>query len=188
MELSKHQNKAGQFISMLTDLRNRAEEIAKFAAEAYKEDVGFIDNVCMIDPSIPPQLIHNLIAAGQRRLVASLVWEMDRPGVKKLIRMPFEIQSKYSKEPLPLVLSNGEILQVDVRNLTPNQANQIFDRDHIRTEAEQRAHLEDIRLKQEAPMATRQSEYFIKRGNLVVTKPCTISPRQLAELLVKLQE
>ena len=45
--------------------------------------------------------------------------------------------------PVPLLLADGSTIMVDVRNLTPDQAQQVFAADHIRSAGEQRAFYED---------------------------------------------
>ena len=71
------------------------------------------------------------------------------PGAKRLRKLPIESQRKYYTESLPLLIENSghwESLNVSLHNLTPDQADQIFATDHMRTESEQRAYIESKRM------------------------------------------
>jgi hypothetical protein len=71
-------------------------------------------------------------------------------GAKRLRKLPLDFQRKYYTEPLPLLIEKSgqwESLSVSLHNLTAEQSDQVFALDHVRTEAEQRAYIEDKRMR-----------------------------------------
>ncbi len=56
------------------------------------------------------------------------------------------MQETYFHNPPSLLIQNNgdwEQLKVDIHNMTPDQAAQVFSEDHVRTDGEQRAWIED---------------------------------------------
>lgn len=79
-----------------------------------------------------------------RKQLHSDLFLMDVPATPFLARLPYSDQEKYLHEPVELLVGNNgsaDVLKVDIRNLTPEQARQVFAHDHTRDIAEQRAWL-----------------------------------------------
>lgn len=83
----------------------------------------------------------------------------------------------------------GDTLSVSVQNLEPSMVRQVFRRGAIRTLAEQRAWLEDERLKAlKHARVTPEADVrpHPKQGFVEVLRPCRLTRRDLAELMGKL--
>lgn len=95
-------------------------------------------------------------------------------GARKLKRLPFSQQSKYVAEPIPVLINGGDILNVQLANLTSAQCKQVFDEDHIRNPAEQRAYIETQKMTQfkevsDVPFIIKNSRLVIKEKDIVFT-------------------
>lgn len=154
-------------------------------AIAAKADTGFVDAVCDANPDFTPDFVQRFVEVGLRRLHPRLLIA-EGPGPRRLRKLDYATQEKYVKDPLPLVLADGKILHIDVRNLQPIQADQIFNGDHIRSEGEQRAWQEERKLKQ--PTKKAQADYKINRSKgTVVINGIEFSRRKLAQILAELE-
>lgn len=104
-------------------------------------------------------------------------------GVAALRRMPLDVQKKYVNAPVPVLVNPSgtwEELPIDVNNLTPEQVKQVFNGDHIRSAAEQRAWIESERT--QALTATppkHNPPYRVVKNEMVVMVPCRISKREM---------
>ena len=83
---------------------------------------------------------------------------------------------------------NGtDILLVDVKNLTRDQAKQVFAKGRMRSEGEQKAFLIESRTKHRN--ASRQSEipaWRIVKGRVVFEKGATLSAGELATIITQI--
>lgn len=166
-------------------------EAGKIAAEEIKRDPTWIDAVCERIPGITPQFIRQMEWIGLRKIHPMLLIS-GKPGPEKLKRLPYELQERYLSEPVTLVIRKSAdettIIQVDINNLTADQAQQVFGPNGVRSEAEQRAWLEDRALRQLAPEPKVGSPYRIERGKLLVLEPCSFTVRDLTKLLAQLTQ
>jgi len=76
---------------------------------------------------------------------------------------------------------------VDVQNLTPSQARQVFGYDRVRSLAEQRAIIEDVKAQKAAPATHGEVPWRIVGKTLVVTGPCKISVADLGSIISRIE-
>ena len=155
-------------------------------AKNMDENPDFIEQVSDRYPDISTETLYRFEQIGRKQLCPALLLN-DSPGVRRLRKLPFELQSKYATDPIPLLTESGETLSVDVRNLTPEQALQVFSSDHIRSPGEQRAFIEDRKATSKAIPATGGLPYRIVGKTLVVMQSCKFSVRDLAKLLSEIE-
>lgn len=61
----------------------------------------------------------------------------------KIKRLPYSTQERiFDGEKFPLMTATGDTLNVDIRNITTEQAEQLFDGSHIRSLPQQKAYME----------------------------------------------
>ena len=90
-------------------------------------------------------------------------------GAAALSRLPYSDQEKYINSPVELLIGDGDKILCPVNNLTPDQSKQVFASDHIRDLGEQRAYLEDLRVKKARRVDIKAvTGYEIKKGKLIV--------------------
>lgn len=108
-------------------------------------------------------------------------------GAKRLRKLPLDFQRKYYTEPLPLLIEKSgqwESLSVGLHNLTPDQADQVFAVDHVRTESEQRAYIENKRMNESAkPM---DMPYRIVSNEVIFMAGARLKKRDLQLLIDQL--
>lgn len=161
------------------------------AAEADK-DPEFVEKLVDSVPGLTLETVLRFEAIGRGRVLPELLASGSQPGVRRLLRMPIDLQRRFVKEPVPLLVraSSGgwDTLQVDLRNLTQTQAVQVFGADGIRSEAAQRAYLEDLATKKQVRRVEKEAPYKVKGGKLIVVEQCTFTRKQLAALLAQMED
>jgi len=180
-------------IRLFIELVNRGVdalvEAGKLVAKMIEKDEGVIDRICKQCPSMTPEIVIRFEQVGLRKLHPNLL-VFDGHGPEALARLPYELQDKYSKEPVPLLIqtANGhwDILKTDVRNLTRTQAMQVFYRDGVRSEAAQRSWIESRALKQIAPSTKSNLPYKTSGKSLIVLEPCTLTAKEIAGILAQM--
>lgn len=113
----------------------------------------------------------------------------ENPGPRALRNCEPSLQSKYVKDGIPLLLSDGQNLLVNVNNLTHDQAKQVFDGKQIRDLAAQRAWIESQKTTAAIKMAPVKSDlpYRIVKGEVVILKLCKFTRKQIANIMVELE-
>lgn len=115
-------------------------------------------------------------------------------GYRKLSACPYREQELYAESPVDLVVMGDkgpDILRVSVDHLTPEQAKQVFARNHVRSTAEQRAWLETERKRANEAAAAEKQEiqtaaYAVHGKRVVFRKGCEMTLQELAVLIARL--
>lgn len=111
----------------------------------------------------------------------------ESPGYIAARKLPYSDQERIVNEKKVelLLLKDGraDVINADVRTLTAEQAKQAFDKDHVRTPAEQRLYLED-----KARPSLVTTSWIIEGDTVRFRKGVTLSVRQLTALLEKMIE
>lgn len=142
-------------------------------------------------PEFSISLLNQLEAVGRGQLHPRLTMTAN-PGFVRLRGLPMSDQVRYMEEPVELLVEKDGVydtLLVLVKDLTAEQAKQVFSADHIRTSGAQRAWMEDA--KAHAAMLKHSDEftepYKIQKDNTVIfTGNVRMSAAQLTEILSKL--
>lgn len=177
-----------QFIDLVLQGTQCLYEAGVIAAQAIDADPDFIDKVCDLCPDMTAEFVKRMELIGRKRLHPQLAIS-ETPGVRRLRRLPYGLQEKHVKTPLPVLVrteSGWDVLKIDVRNLTPAQSVQVMADDHIRSEAEQRAFLEDRAAVNAVPKG-HNPPYRVTGNRLVIIEPCQLSRKELATLLAEME-
>ena len=111
------------------------------------------------------------------------------PGFAKLQKLPMSMQERYLEEPVPLIVhvdGGMDVLLVQAKNMTKEQANQAFATTRIRTEGEQRAWLMQQRSEAARPVNTPAMAWKIKNGRVEFQAGATLSAGELATIITQL--
>lgn len=102
---------------------------------------------------------------------------VDKSGVgfQKLRQCAYSDQAKYLGQPVDLLLQNGDVLKVQVSDLTKEQAAQVFNFGSIRDLAGQRAYIENETRTTTLKIAQKRAPYTVTKqglriGALLLTK------------------
>lgn len=183
-ELTK--SKIETFVTLFNRGVEAWTEAGKIVVELIDSDPEAIDRICKVS-KVTPEMIRWFEKIGRRQLSPQLLLS-DEPGIRKLRNLPIDLQEKHANEPIELLIrteQGWETLLTDVRNLTPEQARQVFDRAAIRSEAAQRAYIEGEAMRKMSPPVQADVPYRLVGKKLVVMQPCTFTVSELAEILAR---
>lgn len=123
-----------------------------------------------------------------RKQLAYEVYAGAGVGFRELSRMPYDIQVKHVTEPVELLVldNNGkaDVLKVAVKDLSRDQARQVFGRQEPRDLAAQRAYLADLN-RQKVPLRI-EDNFRVSKDKVVILKPCELTRQQLASILAQM--
>lgn len=119
-------------------------------------------------------ILTRLVAVGRGRIHPDLLLHTS-PAAKLLRGCDVSVQRRYIEQPLELLVlrdDQPQTLQVKLDALTPEQARQVMDRNHVRDLAEQRAWLEDQLKKRRSKRqaAVEDEGNFVIKGHKVLFK------------------
>jgi hypothetical protein len=126
----------------------------------------------------------NIELVGRGAMDYRLLWEGGKAR-NRIKLLPPSRQAAVLDSGVELLAKDGSELKVKVENLNPKQVEQVFGGDHIRTLPEQRAWIEA----QATPMPPVKAETVaeVKGKELVVSKPCRMSRRDLLMFLAQME-
>jgi hypothetical protein len=135
----------------------------------------------------PSGALATLERIGRKKLV-SQVYASAGIGFRKLQSMPYDVQERCLKSPVELLVVDREgrtdTLKVSIKDLSKEQAAQIFGATDLRDLSAQRAYLADVRAKA-APQRVEDA-YRLLKDKLVVVRPCELTRQQLTSLLAQM--
>jgi len=168
--------KTGSIVSFLGYVRggiNCWVKAGRVAVQAIDADENWIDRVCDAALAVglrivTPQLVRKFERIGRGQLLPLLAYESGA-WVSALSRLPYGEQENYTRNPVTVLIpeKGGYVPHhSEPRALTAGQVRQVFARDHVRTEAEQRNYLAEHGA--EVPTPVFDLPYRIVRGKIVV--------------------
>jgi hypothetical protein len=157
--------------SIANDLYLAWEQIFTDLKEVCERYVHALDNdaevkCLLLEKGLKPSFLADAERVGRGLLDHRLLLE-SKPTFKKLAMCPLSEQQEALKNGIRVVVRNGDVLKVPAFALTPDQANQVFDKDRIRTEPEQKAYLETNAQREDRKFsrtATNKPYKFFKSG------------------------
>lgn len=111
--------------------------------ELVEDDPHVYDYIIQECPTLNAGILGRFEQMGRKILHPQLLLSAS-PGFNKLRRLPISMQERYITEPVPIIVHTGEgtdVLLVKAKDMTKEQADQVFAPGRIRTEGEQKAWL-----------------------------------------------
>lgn len=178
-------NSVSQFVELLNQGLQAWNDAAAIARENIAKDPEWPDKVAEACPMLSPDKVRAFCKIGQT--VHVNLFLASGSGPNALRRLPIALQDKYVSEPVAVLIANGESLLVDVNNLTPDQASQVFAHDGVRSLAAQRAWLEDKAMKAKPIAKKADVPYRVTGGKLVVmVAGTTFTRKDLAKFVAEM--
>jgi hypothetical protein len=118
-------------------------QAGEILVELVDNDPHTYDYILRKFPTLNPTILNKLEQMGRKTLHPQLLFN-NSAGYSKLQKLPYSLQERYIDEPIPLVVhtdTGTDVLLVKAREMTKEQANQVFATGRIRTEGEQKAYL-----------------------------------------------
>lgn len=156
--------------------------------ELVEDDPHTYDYIIEKCPTLSAGILGRFEQMGRKVLHPQLLLSAS-PGFARLQKLPMSLQERYIDEPVPLIVHTDEgtdILLVKAKDMTKEQANQVFGSGRIRTEGEQKAWLIQQRSEKAKPVGTNMPAWKIKNGRVEFTAGATLTAGELATIITQI--
>lgn len=150
-----------------------------------EKDPYVYDYIIQQCPQINAGILGRFEQMGRKTLHPQLLLTAS-PGFAKLQRLPFSMQERYIEEPVPVIVhteDGTDVLLVKAKDMTKEQAAQVFAPGRVRTEGEQKAYL----VQQASHRASDKKEAVEKpwkiRGHKVIINNVEFTRKELYAIL-----
>lgn len=146
------------------------------------------DELCL-SLNVGEDIVMRFYAIGKKLTFAPLLIA-DGPGVVALLKCPYDVQERYATQPLDVLVRQGNdwaTLKITARNLTGDQAKQVFKNGEIRSIAAQRAFIESRNTARYNPNVTQETPYVIRNHKLVIRNGPTFTATELLRILAAME-
>jgi hypothetical protein len=113
------------------------------------------------------------------------------PGFARLQKLPYSLQERFIEEPIALIVhteQGTDVLLVKAKDLTKEQAAQVFAPNRLRTEGEQKAWMiqQQSNAARSTPSPNTTAAWRIKGGRVEFTAGASLSAGELATIITQL--
>jgi hypothetical protein len=183
------QDRINQFLAAFQAGVDAWIEAGKILVELVDEDphiYNYIQDQC---PAMTPDILGKFESIGRGIILPTLAMDTS-PGSKHLQRLPLSVQERFAHEPIPVIVQSDDedstdCLLIKYQDLTPAQAKQVFRNGRLATEGEQRAWIEDYKLKNAKPRKHDDTPWKLTKNDLIVGD-IHFTAKQLAGFLAQL--
>jgi hypothetical protein len=164
-------------------------EAGTVLCELVDADPHVYDYILKDCPNLNAGILERFEQMGRKTLHPQLLLN-NSIGYSRLQKLPYSLQERYLDEPIPLVVhtESGEtdILLVKAREMTKDQANQVFANGRLRTEGEQKAWLIQQQSNKSRDIIPAQETGYKIKGKKVIINGVEFTRRQLASILAQM--
>lgn len=143
MDTTTQNKKIAQFVKLFKDGVDAWIKAGEILVELVEDDPHAYDYIIQQAPSLNASILGRFEQMGRKSLHPQLLLSAS-PGFARLQKLPYSMQERFIEEPIPLIIhtDNGtDVLLVKAKDLTKDQATQVFSANRLRTEGEQKAWL-----------------------------------------------
>lgn len=176
------------FIELFQQGVNAWIKAGEMLVEMVEDDPHVYDYIIQQCPTLNAGILGRFEQMGRKNLHPQLLLTAS-PGFDKLRKLPFSMQERYITEPVPIIVhteSGTDVLLVHAKNMTKEQANQVFAQGRIRTEGEQKAWMMQQRSNAAKPIGGNISPWSIRNGRVVFNAGASLSAGELATIITQL--
>ena len=164
-------------------------EAGKIIADTLDDHPESMNRICEVT-GLDENIIRRFYQIGKQQLHPKILCSTAQ-GVMRLASCQYHEQEKYLEQPIELLVADGETLLVMADNLTREQVQQIFNRDHVRSLPEQKAWLateEKLRIEKEQSSRAELAEanYTIRGHKVIFRKGVELSQQEVAGILARM--
>jgi hypothetical protein len=187
MTLTTRNEKIEAFIQLFREGVEAWVKAGEILVTLVEEDPKAYDELIKACPTLNAGVLTRFEQMGRKQLHPQLLLGSSA-GFAKLKRLPYSMQQRYLEEPIPLVIETAhgtDKLLVKARDMSPEQANQVFSGSRIRSEGEQKAYLaqkESEVPKHKGPAITLWSK---KGGKIYFNPDVGFTPSDIAAILAQ---
>ena len=178
------QSDAEKFAALVQRGIDAWTEAGRLLVQMIEKDRNAKSVIMEFCPDVTEEILSRFEAIGRQQLHPKTLLN-NSPGMRRLRQLPYSDQSRFLSEPVPVLVKTTtgvDTLQVAVKNLTPEQALQVFTPDGVRGLDAQRAWVESRGSRKRAASAP----YQIKGHKVRFNADCEISARELAQILAQM--
>lgn len=184
MELTTRESVLKEFQDLRINIMQNLNKMAKIYVDAIIKDPEIKIEFREKFKDIPVEFWVRLEKVGRGSIIPQLFDNVTLAG-SKLQRCPVSDQEKFIDH-VPVVTSTGDVLRVSIDALRPNQIKQVFAKDHVRSESEQRAFVESnktITAQEENKNKVVSVPYFVKKNKLYISRGTVLTKQELVKIL-----
>ena len=185
-ELTK--DRIDQFLDLFHQGINAWIKAGEILVELTEDDPHAYDYIIQRCPTLSAGVLGRFEEMGRKTLHPQLLLTSS-PGFAKLQKLPFSLQERYVEEPIPIIVhSEGgtDVLLVKAKEMTKEQAAQVFTGNRVRTEGEQKAYIMQQRSEHARPVGTNLSAWTVKNGRVIFNQGASLSAGELATIITQL--
>lgn len=191
MTPAQQKQRIREFVTALQNGIDSFTTAGKILVDLVDSDPHVYNYIIQECPTISTDLLSKLEMIGRGILLPSIAMS-DSPGAKHLGKLPLSVQERFEHEPVPVIVQTDDgwdVLLVKHEDLTQNQARQVFRSGRIATEGEQRAWIEDYKLRERAKNepAPISRGWKIKGNKVEFEGAITLSAQELASILAQIR-
>ena len=177
-----------KFIELFQTGVNAWIQAGEILVAMVEDDPHVYDYIIQKCPTLNAGILGRFEQMGRKNLHPQLLLSAS-PGFDKLRKLPMSMQERYINEPIPIIVHTDggtDVLLVEAKNMTKEQANQVFAPGRVRTEGEQKAWLMQQRSNAARPAGTNLPAWTVKGGKVVFNQGATLSAGELATIITQL--
>ena len=143
MNTTTQNEKIAEFVTLFQHGVDAWIKAGEILVELVEDDPHVYDYIIQQAPSLNAGVLGRFEQMGRKSLHPQLLLAAS-PGFAKLQKLPYSMQERFIDEPIPLIVHTDggtDVLLVKAKDLTKDQATQVFGSNRLRTEGEQKAWL-----------------------------------------------
>ena len=180
-------SKIKQFIDLFKQGVDAWIKAGEVLVDLVENDPHSYDYIIQQCPQLNAGVLGRFEQMGRKTLHPQLLITAS-PGFSKLQKLPFSMQERYIQEPIPVIVHTADgtdVLLVQAKNMTKEQAAQAFTSDRLRTEGEQKAWMMQ-QASNAAKPAQRSGNPWTIKGSKVIINGIEFTRRELAGILAQM--
>jgi hypothetical protein len=183
------QQNIDRFITLFQEGVEAWIKAGEILVQMVEEDPYVYDYIIAKCPTLNAGILGRFEQMGRKTLHPQLLLTAS-PGFSKLQRLPYSMQERYIEEPVPIIVHTDEgtdVLLVRAKDMTKEQANQVFAPGRIRTEGEQKAWLMQQRSNNARNVTEAAQMPWKVKGGKVIINGVEFTRKQLHVILAEME-
>jgi len=187
--LTAQQDRIQQFITLFKEGVEAWIKAGEILVQMVEEDPYVYDYIIAQCPTLNAGILGRFEQMGRKTLHPQLLLTAS-PGFAKLQKLPYSMQERYITEPVPIIVHTDEgtdILLVNAKDMTKEQAAQVFAPGRVRTEGEQKAWLMQQRSNNARNVTESVQVPWKIKGSKVIINGVEFTRKQLHVILAEME-
>jgi hypothetical protein len=187
--LTAQQDRIQQFITLFKEGVEAWIKAGEILVQMLEEDPYVYDYIIAQCPTLNAGILGRFEQMGRKTLHPQLLLTAS-PGFAKLQKLPYSMQERYITEPVPIIVHTDEgtdVLLVNAKDMTKEQAAQVFAPGRVRTEGEQKAWLMQQRSNNARNVTEAVQVPWKIKGGKVIINGVEFTRKQLHVILAEME-